>query len=168
MRTYSLTSSIAAFAIVAAASVLLSFPLDAQDHTAQGTSISGSASSAADRILGVWVTDDGDSKVEYCSKADGSYYCKLVWMARPNYRDGTPKLDRMNPDKSLRSHPWIGLTILDDICYDPASGRWKCGYMYHCGLGMTAKGDIEMDGDKIIVRGRKFGITGKQIFYRAK
>ena len=168
MRTYSFTSSIAAFTIVAAASFLLSLPLDAQDHAVQGTSAPGTVASAADRILGVWVTDDGDSKVEYCSKADGSYYCKLVWMAKPNYRDGTPKLDRLNPDKSLRSHPWIGLTILDDIRYNESTGRWDVGYMYHCGLGITAKGNIEMKGDKIIVRGHKFGITGKQTFYRAK
>jgi uncharacterized protein (DUF2147 family) len=168
MRTFSLSSSKVLFSIVAAATLLADINVCAQAPAQRSLPQSADAVSAADRIIGEWVTDDGDAKVEYLAKADGSYYCRLIWMAHPNYRDGSPKLDRMNPDKSLRNKPWIGLTILDDIHYDSETGRWICGYMYHCGLGMTAKGNIEMQGNKIIVRGHKFGITGKQVFYRAK
>lgn len=91
-------------------------------------------------ILGTWKTENDESKVEIFRC--GEKICgKIIWLKNPTYTDsmegeaGTPVIDRMNPDPSLKSRPVLGLRILEGFseegantwgngtCYDPRSGK---------------------------------------------
>lgn len=90
--------------------------------------------SAAARILGQWLTAEGESKIEIY-RCDSVTYCgKIVWLRDP-LKDGKPVVDDKNPEDSLRSQPVLGLELLrgfrykgDDVwgsgkIYDPKSGN---------------------------------------------
>ena len=77
--------------------------------------MASSAASAADAIVGTWLTDDGDSKVEIAAAkgADGGavYSGRVAWLKEP-LRDGQPLRDANNADAALRERPILGLTIV--------------------------------------------------------
>lgn len=91
-----------------------------------------------DDILGIWLNEEKDAKVEII-RTDGKYYGKIVWLKEPNEDNGLPKIDDENPDKSLQNRPIMGLEILkgftfyggdtweDGTIYDPKNGKtYKC------------------------------------------
>lgn len=104
---------------------------------------------AADAILGTWLTDDGDSKVDISAAkaADGStvYGGKVIWLKEPQ-RDGKPLLDAKNADASLRGRPILGLQILSG--FKPAAGGWSGGTVYspRAGKSFPAELSIAPDG----------------------
>lgn len=98
---------------------------------------------ASDDILGIWDTEDGDSRVEIY-RCDVQSYCgRLVWLKEPLYpgtppaMEGQPKLDSRNDEAALRTRPLLGLEILTrlradgenlwvndaDESYDPHAGH---------------------------------------------
>ncbi|MBN2699441.1 MAG: DUF2147 domain-containing protein, partial [Bacteroidales bacterium] len=58
----------------------------------------------ADRIMGIWLTEEGNSQVEIKKDAEGRYYGKIIWLEEP-MENGKPKLDNENPDPKLQSRP---------------------------------------------------------------
>jgi uncharacterized protein (DUF2147 family) len=100
---------------------------------------------SADDVLGYWETEHenkGWSRIEIYREGD-RYYGKIVWLLKPLYAEndpegmaGMPKIDRYNPDESLRDRPIIGLQIMRDFKYDKEN-RWKDGRIYHPKEGKT-------------------------------
>ena len=70
-----------------------------------------SAATAAE-VDGVWAMSNG--KVTVAVNDCGGNLCgKIIGLKEPISKiDGKPKVDRENPDPSLRKRPLIGLTIL--------------------------------------------------------
>lgn len=87
-----------------------------------------SSSFGEDDILGVWTNSDKILKVKI-EKIGSHYFGKLVWLEKPNEPDGSPKLDKHNPDPSLRKVPFIGLRIMKDMKYR-GNGVWGGGTLY--------------------------------------
>lgn len=79
-------------------------------------------------ILGVWTNSDKILRVKI-EKIGSHYFGKLVWLEKPNEPDGTPKLDKFNPDPALRKVPFIGLRIMKDMKYR-GNGVWGGGTLY--------------------------------------
>jgi uncharacterized protein (DUF2147 family) len=105
----------------------------------------------ADDVIGIWLTEGGKSKVEVFKK-DGKYYAKIIWLKTPNYEDGTPKIDKNNPDKSLNKRPIIGMEILQGLEWD--DDEFEDGEIYDPESGKTYSCEAEFDGmDKLNVRG---------------
>ena len=75
--------------------------------------ISAVAQSDGDKIIGTYkaVQDGNVSKVKISKNGDG-YKAQIIWLEHPNNADGTPKLDKKNPDKAL--------TIADNLV-----GSWN-------------------------------------------
>lgn len=111
------------------------------------------AAAPADALLGVWLTDDGASKVEVVAAkaADGGtvYNGKIVWLKQP-LRDGQPLQDKNNSDAALRSRPIMGLTVLSGfkaggagygggMVYSPRAGK-----AYPADLAIGADGRLEL------------------------
>ena len=109
-------------------------------------------------VLGYWNTAGNSSKLEIFPC--GEKLCgKVVWMKNSHYVNandgpvGTPKIDRKNPDPSLRQRPIIGLQVIEGLsamadnwwehgkCYDPESGN-----TYRCKMHMTSPEHLEMRG----------------------
>lgn len=73
--------------------------------------------------------------------------------------DGKPKVDRENPDPSLRKRPLIGLPIL--IGMKPAGeDSWK-GAIYNPDDGNTYSATLTLNGSKMKVKGCVAGILCK-------
>lgn len=107
----------------------------------------------ADDILGIWLNEDKDAKVEIFM-AGGRYYGKIIWLKDPiDTETNKPKLDKHNPEKNLKSRPILNLEILkafkfngkdewsDGSIYDPKSGK-----TYSCYMKFEAAGKIKIRG----------------------
>ncbi len=110
-----------------------------------------------DDIIGTWVTPEGKSHVEIFKDGD-SYSGKIVLLGEPNYPDdepdgfaGKPRVDRQNPDKSLRSQPIVGLQIMQNL--KASKGAWKGGTIYDPEKGKTYKCQATLSGDTLNLRG---------------
>jgi len=95
-------------------------------------------------VIGTWKSDGDRSALEIYGC--GEKLCgKVAWLKNPNYVSsndgpvGTPKVDRKNPDPTLRNRPVIGLKVVEGltatgdnlwehgVCYDPESGNsYQC------------------------------------------
>lgn len=89
----------------------------------------------SESILGTWQDEKNIMKVQI-EKFGGEYFGKIVWLEKPNEADGSPKLDKYNPDKSLRHIPFIGLRILKNLVYK-GEGIWGGGTIYDPEHGKT-------------------------------
>ncbi len=123
-------------------------------------------------ILGSWKTDGGDSRLEFYRC--GEKICgKIVWLKQPNYIDskdgpvGRTKVDRKNPDPSLRNRPILGLQVMKGLtakgnkqwangtCYDPETGK-----SYKCKMELVSAKRLELRGYiGISLIGRTFALT---------
>lgn len=103
-----------------------------------------------DAVLGKWETEGGKSHVEI-SKQGGKYVGKIVWLKEPN-RDGKPKTDRQNPEKSLQGRPLMGLQVLSGFAFK--GGEWVDGQIYNpedgktysCKMSLKDKGTLQVRG----------------------
>ena len=86
-----------------------------------------SAQNGADAILGTWLSDTKEAKVQIYQEA-GVYMGKIVWLKDPNTPKGDPKTDKKNPNKSLRDRSVIGINILQNLTYE--NGEWVNGKLY--------------------------------------
>ncbi len=100
---------------------------------------------------GTWIMNNGKVtvRVSYCG---GEKLCAtIVGLAKPTYKDGTPKIDKHNPNPALRSRRVIGLTIISGM--QPAgANHWK-GQIYNADDGGTYRSSADLSGDTMVVKG---------------
>lgn len=109
------------------------------------------AQSNADKIVGKWLNEEKDGKVEIYKQGD-KYFGKIVWLKTPNNDDGTPKVDKENPDDNLRKRPLQGLEILKNFVYN--DDEWedgeiydpKSGNTYSCYMEFVEEGKLKIKG----------------------
>ncbi len=102
-----------------------------------------------DDILGFWVTEGGDARVEVFKKGT-LYFARIVGLKEPRYKrgevkgmDGKARVDDKNPDGSLRDRPLLGLEMMRGFSFE--DGKWvdgriydpKNGKSYKCKLSLT-------------------------------
>ena len=99
---------------------------------------------------GVWMLDSG--KVTVRIAPCGSELCgSIVGLAKPLNKEGQPKVDKKNPNESLRSRPLIGLTILANM-RPSGDNKWK-GTIYNADDGRTYSSYMKISGDNMKVKG---------------
>lgn len=116
------------------------------------------AAVGGDDILGEWVTEDRDCRVEMFKKED-RYFGKIVAIKQPNYlpgetrgMDGKPRLDSNNQNESLRSRPLVGLELMKNFRFD--NDKWidgriydpKNGETYNCEISLAEDGMLQIRG----------------------
>ena len=116
----------------------------------------------ADDILGIWLTPEstnGNARIQVFKKHD-KYVGKIIWLEKPLYtkdnsdggEEGTPLLDKGNPNTNMQSRPLLGLHILQGFTfrknrwqggtiYDPESGK-----NYKCKITLRANGTLKVRG----------------------
>lgn len=102
-----------------------------------------------DDILGVWLNQDKDGKIEIYKCGD-KYCGKIVWMSQPDYppgsKDGipgTPRRDHKNSNPELRQRPIQDLVFMRDFSFS-GDNVWKGGEVYDPKSGHTYHGKITM------------------------
>lgn len=111
-----------------------------------------SAQDGADAIVGVWETGNGKARIKVDKTAD-KFNGRIVWLREPNNEEGKPKVDKNNPDESLRVKPLLGYSLLKDFVfikkdlweegtiYDPETGS-----TYSCTINMTDENTLDVRG----------------------
>jgi uncharacterized protein (DUF2147 family) len=109
------------------------------------------ASINPDDIVGVWKDGQGKGQVQIY-KHNGKYYGKIIWLKNPKDVNGKPKVDRKNPDMTLRNKPVMGLVMLKDFKYDDE--EWSGGRIYNPSDGKEYKAYMKLkDRNTLAVRG---------------
>ncbi len=117
----------------------------------------------ADAVLGLWATaptDNGFAHVEVTRDEAGTFSGTIVWLSQPDYppddpggMGGQPKVDRENPDPSLRKRPILGLPMLQGFTW-AGKNEWKGGTIYDPESGKTYKAWMRLQKDgSLKVRG---------------
>lgn len=116
----------------------------------------------ADRLTGIWEPSNGKARVKIDKIAD-KYFGKIVWLRDPiDPNTQQPKVDKNNPDESLRQVPLKGYRLLKDFIYK--DGEWVDGTIYDPENGSTYSCVIKMrDPNTLDIRGyigiKTFGRT---------
>lgn len=119
------------------------------------------------RLVGIWLTQDGDSKVTISKDSNGKFNGEITWLKEPN-RDGKPKVDYKNPDVKLQSRPTLGLRLLTGFNYEKDDKEWIDGKIYDPKEGKTYKCLMwfEDDNNQLHVKGYiGFSLIGKQVLW---
>lgn len=108
-------------------------------------------SQQADQILGQWLSEEKDGKIEIYKTGD-KYSGKLIWSVRMFEADGkTPRKDEKNPESALRNRNLKDLVLLTNFIYD--DGVYADGKIYDPKSGKTYSCKMTMSGDKLSIRG---------------
>lgn len=108
-------------------------------------------SQQADQVLGQWLSEDKDGKIEIYKTGD-KYFGKLVWASKMYEADGkTSRKDEKNNDASLRSRNLKDLVLLSNFIYD--DGVYTDGKIYDPKSGKTYSCKMTMSGEKLNIRG---------------
>lgn len=128
---------------------------------ALGLSVAALADESAN---GVWMLNSGKVTVRITSC--GSSLCgAIVGLAKPLDKKGNPKVDRKNPDESLRKRPLMGLTILANMT-PTGENKWK-GTIYNADDGRTYSSYMDLSGSKMKVKGCVGPFCTTMVFVRA-
>ncbi|HOP03098.1 MAG TPA: DUF2147 domain-containing protein [Tenuifilaceae bacterium] len=120
----------------------------------------------ADKVIGVWLTQDGDSKVTITKDSKGKFNGEITWLKTPVNEDGTPKIDDKNPEKKLQTRPIMGLKLLSGFVYDDDDNEWVDGEIYDPKSGKTYSCLMwfEDDPNTLSVKGFiGFSLIGKEV-----
>lgn len=110
--------------------------------------------SQSDEILGTWLNEKKDSKIEIY-KTGNKYFGKIIWLKNNVNDDGTsPKLDNKNDDEAQQKKPIVGKVILTNLSWDSDDKEWqdgeiydpRGGSLYSCFARMEAKDQLFIKG----------------------
>jgi uncharacterized protein (DUF2147 family) len=106
----------------------------------------------ADKLLGLWESGNGKARVKV-EKIGSKYYGKIVWLREPTDPETKqPKVDKNNPDASMRSVPLKGYRMLKDFTF--ANNEWSGGTIYDPESGSTYSCVIKAKDDNTLdIRG---------------
>ncbi len=100
----------------------------------------------ADDVVGVWLTEDGDAKIEIYNCGDKTYCGKIVWLLEPNDSNGDPKTDQNNPDSAKHGQAILGMEMMKNFVYD-GEKYYNEGSIYDAKEGKAYDGYVTMQED---------------------
>lgn len=106
--------------------------------------------------VGIWTNSEGKARFEIYQC--GNKLCGKIVSLKEPLRNGKPKLDDNNPDKSMRKRPLQGLQFLQG--FEAKGGdRWEEGTIYDPESGKTYSSYMEMkDANSLEVKGYVLGM----------
>lgn len=117
------------------------------------------APAPGDAIVGVWQVIGASERIFIKVDKDSTGY--VAWISHmdnpshpPGSTDGLSghlKLDRHNPDPSLRDRPVLGITLVTGLRY--RDGRWRDGRIYSPDNGKTYRAWASIEGERLRVKG---------------
>ena len=108
-------------------------------------------SSVNDKILGIWLSENKDGKVEIY-RTGNKYFGKLIWSKHMYEADGKKsRKDEKNSNPQLRNRNLKDLVMLTNLTYD--DGVWSGGKIYDPASGKTYSCTMKLDGNTLNIRG---------------
>jgi uncharacterized protein (DUF2147 family) len=107
---------------------------------------------APDDVIGVWISDAQDSRMEIL-KSGNTYTGKLLagWGNEMYEDDGeTLRKDSRNSDPKLRSRPLLNMEFISGLVF--ADGGYKDGKLYVPQMGRTVRCKMWFDGNTLHLR----------------
>ncbi|GDX47258.1 MAG: DUF2147 domain-containing protein [Bacteroidota bacterium] len=106
-----------------------------------------------DDLIGIWEPSSGKARVKI-EKIGNKYYGKIVWLKEPlDPVNKQPKVDKNNPDESMRTVPLKGYRLLKDFEFK-SKALWEDGTIYDPENGSTYNCTIKMkDKNTLDIRG---------------
>ncbi|MGB0886109.1 MAG: DUF2147 domain-containing protein [Chitinophagales bacterium] len=102
----------------------------------------------ADKIIGIWLTEDKGAHVEIYKKGN-IYFGKIVWLKEAiNKKTGEAWLDEQNEDKSKRNIALLGSKMLWNFTFN--DNEYVGGKVYDSRNGKTYKGKLWLENDAIL------------------
>ncbi|MEC8610419.1 MAG: DUF2147 domain-containing protein [Bacteroidota bacterium] len=96
-----------------------------------------------DALVGKWYNNEKDAVISISKTEKNTFDGHIIWMKFPNDENGKPKVDNLNPKKSLQTRPRLGLKIMYDFKFD-ADNKWTEGQIYDPKSGNTYNGSITL------------------------
>jgi uncharacterized protein (DUF2147 family) len=114
--------------------------------------MTASAQDAGDQLIGLWEPSNGKARVKV-EKIGSKYYGKIVWLREPvDPQTKQPKVDKNNPDESMRSVPLKGYRMLKDFVHK--NGEWTDGTIYDPESGSTYRCVVKAEDENTLdIRG---------------
>lgn len=103
-----------------------------------------------DPVFGNWRSGKGKVIVEVVPCQENKICANIIGLAKPNSKNGKPKVDRENPDASLRSRPLIGLQVVTGMA-PSGKNKWK-GKIYNADDGRTYTAEAKLSGNKLVIK----------------
>ena len=123
---------------------------------------------SAQNVLGKWKLENGSAIVEVYKSGD-VFNGKIVWLNEATEDDGSPAVDKNNPDPALQKRQLIGLNMLHGLKFD--GEEYSGGRIYDPANGKTYYCSFKVEGNTLRVRGSldKKGFLGRTMnWYRVK
>tara|TARA_Y100000994_G_scaffold201556_1_gene172238 strand:+ start:85 stop:513 length:429 start_codon:yes stop_codon:yes gene_type:complete len=113
-------------------------------------------------ICGTWLEEKKQSHIEIYQIDNDTYEGKIVWLAEPLNELGEIKLDKENPDKSLRNRKIQNLIIIEKLKFIETN-QWSNGSIYDARSGKTYSLNAKLeDQNTLFMRGYiGFSLIGK-------
>lgn len=119
--------------------------------TILSNSLSAQTTSRGDEIIGVWLSEEKDGKIEIY-KQGNRYFGKLIWGKEMYEADGiTSKKDVNNTDEKLQKRNLKDLILLTDFVFEGDS--WSGGKIYDPKSGKTYSCNMKLNGTVLDIRG---------------
>ena len=101
----------------------------------------------AEQICGKWESSEKNLIVQVYSE-DNKFKAKIIWFVNTGGKSLDTWTDVNNPDESLRSRKILGMSVLNDLCYKPATNSWEEGTIYDAehGRDWSASAYIDKNG----------------------
>lgn len=119
----------------------------------------GNVFGQADQVIGLWLTEEGNSQIEITKTPNGQFAGRIVWMEEPLDEQGKPKVDKENPNAAMRNRPLQNLMILQGFTYNANRKEWSGGTIYDPKEGKTYDAVMRLDGNNtMVLRGFVMGM----------
>lgn len=118
-------------------------------------------------ILGKWKTPEGDVIEFY--KYQGMYYGKINYLKDGFDSNGKPIKDFLNPEKSLRNRPMVGIDLVIGLQFD-GDDTWGKGRIYlptECLVLECKVEHVDANRIKLVIPTGMFS-SESEIWYRKK
>lgn len=109
-----------------------------------------SALGFSQELTGRWITEEKDAVVEFVKTGD-RLSGRIVSLKDANDSNGKPLKDVLNPDKSKREEPLVGLLMVKDL--RKKGDKWEGGNIYDPSEGKSYKCSVWIENGKLKVRG---------------
>lgn len=106
---------------------------------------------AQDQVVGLWLTEAGESLVEVFKASDGTYGGRVVWLREPKDSNGEDLRDVMNGTPRLRSRKVLGIDVLRGYRHD--DGIWRSGTIYNWRSGNSYNSKMYLEDGRLHVKG---------------